>query len=235
MASLAGVSPQRIMADRTFVGFGFGPIQSGLFLYEAHASGNFSRFVVAEIEPELVAAVQRNGGRYSVNIARKDRIEPVTIPGVELYNPREAAGRRAIVAAVSGAAELATCLPSVAFFGTGGEASVARLIAAGLAQRQTALPTLIYAAENHNHAAEILAGHLQQYAAPQVLAQVQPLNTVIGKMSGVITEASALQSLGLAPLTPRTPRAVLVEEFNRILISRVTLPGTRRGIEVFIE
>jgi mannitol-1-phosphate/altronate dehydrogenase len=87
---------------------------------------------------------------------------------------------------------------------------------------------------------------------------VQVLNTVIGKMSGVISEGAASRSaraasawriaapgapargatiarLGLAPLTPRLQRAVLVEEFNRILISRVELPGCKRGIEVFVE
>ena len=32
----------------TFVGFGFGAIQAGLFLYEAYRSGNFGRLVVAE-------------------------------------------------------------------------------------------------------------------------------------------------------------------------------------------
>ena len=33
--------------QKTFVGFGFGPIQSGLFLLEAFRSGNFDRYVVA--------------------------------------------------------------------------------------------------------------------------------------------------------------------------------------------
>jgi mannitol-1-phosphate/altronate dehydrogenase len=36
-------------------------------------------------------------------------------------------------------------------------------------------------------------------------------------------------------MTPTTPKAVLVEEFNRILISQITLPGFKRGISVFIE
>ena len=45
------------MGDHVFVGFGFGPIQSGLFLNEAFQSGNFSRLVVAEIDQNLVDAV----------------------------------------------------------------------------------------------------------------------------------------------------------------------------------
>jgi mannitol-1-phosphate/altronate dehydrogenase len=63
----------------------------------------------------------------------------------------------------------------------------------------------------------------------------QVLNTVIGKMSCVITDPAMIRSLGLMTMTPVTPRAILVEEFNRILISRITLPGFRRGIEVLSE
>ena len=57
----------------TFVGFGFGPIQSALFLFEAFMSGNFSRYVVAEVDAELVKAVRENGGAYAINIARKGK------------------------------------------------------------------------------------------------------------------------------------------------------------------
>jgi len=48
--------------DRTFVGFGFGPIQAGLFCLEAQQSGAFDRLVVAEVAPALVAALRRAGG-----------------------------------------------------------------------------------------------------------------------------------------------------------------------------
>ncbi len=47
--------------NRTFVGFGFGAIQSGLLLYEAYKSENFSRLVVAEVIPAVVAAVREVG------------------------------------------------------------------------------------------------------------------------------------------------------------------------------
>ena len=76
---------------KTFVGFGFGPIQAGLFLYEAQTSKHFSRFVVAEIDPALVRAVRENGGECTVNIARKDGIDRFTLKGVEIYNPRDPA------------------------------------------------------------------------------------------------------------------------------------------------
>ncbi|MBU4212845.1 MAG: hypothetical protein KKD33_09710, partial [Verrucomicrobia bacterium] len=60
---------------KLFVGFGFGAIQAGLFLYEAHASGQFDRFVVAEVMPEVVDAIRKAGGRYRVNIAAVQGIE----------------------------------------------------------------------------------------------------------------------------------------------------------------
>ena len=76
------------MKDHVFVGFGFGPIQAGLFVHEAFQSGNFARIVISEIDAKLVAAVRANGGSYYVNIARADRIEVVRVDGIEIYNPR---------------------------------------------------------------------------------------------------------------------------------------------------
>ncbi len=220
---------------KTFVGFGFGPIQSALFLYEAHRSGHFSRYLVAEVDAALVRAVRAAGGRYAINIAHPDRIERVVIEGVQLGDPAEASDRRALVDAIAAADEMATALPSVQFYDSGDAASVVRLLADGLAQRDPSRPAIIYAAENHNRAAEILAERLQASVRADALGSVQTLNTVIGKMSGVITDADTIGRLGLATLTPETPRAVLVEPFNHILISRVTLPGVQRGIGVFVE
>ena len=226
-------------ADRkTFVGFGFGPIQSGLFLYEAQVSGNFRRLVVAEVVEDLVCAVRANGGRYTVNIARPDRIDRVPIEGVEIYNPRDAADRAALVEAVAESDEMATCLPSVQFYDADEQTSVAGAIAEGLARRSDRAPgrpAILYAAENHNHAAEILRQRLAAHAGGAALAGLQTLNTVIGKMSGVIADRQAVDRIGLETITPDIPRAILVEEFNRILISRIALPGFRRGIEVFLE
>ena len=50
------------MAEHIFTGFGFGPIQGGLFVKEAFQSGNFARIVVSEIDAELVDAVRANKG-----------------------------------------------------------------------------------------------------------------------------------------------------------------------------
>lgn len=223
------------MAARTFVGFGFGPIQSALFLYEAYRSGHFSRFVIAEVDASIVQAVRSAGGRYTINIALPDRIEQATISGVELYNPAVPDHRHQILHAIAASAELATSLPSVAFYDKGGQTSVARALADGLSLRATPRSTIIYTAENHNHAAELLRESVAKHCAPAALQDVQFLNTVIGKMSGVITDAATIARLNLATMTPALSKAVLVEEFNRILISQITLPGFTRGIDVFLE
>lgn len=220
---------------KTFVGFGFGPIQSALFLYEAYCSGNFDRYVVAEVDAGLVGAVRAGGGRYSINIAHPDRIEQVVVDGVRLCDPADERDRNELVEAIAVADEMATALPSVRFYDTGGVTSVGKLLADGFQRRDPSKPVIIYAAENHNRAAEILSERLSAKVPDDALANMQTLNTVIGKMCGVITDVDTIRRLRLAPLTLDTPRAVLVERFNHILVSRVTLEGLQRGIEVFVE
>ena len=206
-------------SSRTFVGFGFGAIQGGLFLYEAFRSGNFDRLVVAEVLPDVVAALRRSGGRYRVNVATPTGLEVHEVTGIEALNPKDPSDRVALLAALGEASEICTALPSVDFF-----SSVAPLLADGLRA-----PAVIYTAENNNHAAELLEAAVRRLntALP---AQHQFLNTVIGKMSGVVTATG-----NLAAITDGLPRAVLVEQFNRILITQISLPGFHRGIEVFSE
>ncbi|MCG2661414.1 MAG: hypothetical protein L6437_14360 [Kiritimatiellae bacterium] len=226
---------------KLFVGFGFGAIQAGLFLYEAHASGQFDRFVVAEVMPEVVDAIRKAGGRYRVNIAAVQGIEKKEISGITILNPNDPADREALVAAVADADELACALPSVRFYETGGAASVISVLTDGLARRRSrgeARRSIIYAAENHNHAAEILetllTGSLAVPAAT-LRAQVQCLNTVIGKMSGIVTDEAQIAEQGLARLAGDRGRCMLVEAFNHILITRIAWSDFPRGIPIFIE
>jgi len=227
---------------RTFVGFGFGAIQSGLFLYEAFHSGAFSRLVVAEVQPEVVEAVRREGGSFCVNIARHDRVEPACIGPVEIYNPDVETDRVALVAAIAEADEIATAVPSVAFYISKKPGSIQRLLAKGLCQKveHGGARAVIYAAENHNHAAEILEAAVMQLVTPEqqaaVHARVRFLNTVIGKMSQVVTDPEEVRRRQLTPITPGFPRAFLVEAFNHILVSRVQFPEPfERGISVLLE
>jgi len=222
------------MSEHVFVGFGFGPIQAGLFAKEAFQSAHFGRMVVAEIDPSLVAALRANGGSYRVNVARADGIEQVQIDGVELLDPTEAQDAAVLRDALAGATEIATCLPSVSFYDTGGGDSVAALIADALHRRKTGA-TIVYAAENNNHAAEILQEAVSQRLGALLPGGVQFLNTVIGKMSRVVTDPAEITERGLARMAPGIDRAFLVEEFNRILVSETAISGFRPGIEVFVE
>ena len=118
-------------SPKTFVGFGFGAIQGGLFLYEAFRSGRFGRLVVAEVVPDVVAAVRRAHGRFRVNIATRTGIVVQEVTGVEIFNPTVPADAQALAAALAEASEIATALPSVDFYQRG-EPSVAGLIASAI-------------------------------------------------------------------------------------------------------
>ena len=248
---------------KTFVGFGFGAIQGGLFLYEAFRSGNFKRLVVAEVMPDVVAAVRQAGG-YRVNIATSNAIRVEEVRGIEILNPLEAADAAVLADALAEASEIATALPSVEFYNRGNP-SVAALIGEAIRRktRDERLPRcIVYTAENHNHAAEILEslcgaregesgapaspgfGRAHSPVHPPAWPRLKPakagapgqfLNTVIGKMSGVVTDPGEIAAQCLVGLAGDLPRAFLVEEFNRILISRIDLSGFQRGIKVFIE
>ncbi|MGA2641134.1 MAG: hypothetical protein ABSG21_09550 [Spirochaetia bacterium] len=216
----------------TFVGFGFGPLQAGLLLFEAVESGSFDRFVVAEVDQGLVDRVRSAGSEVAINIAGRTGIRTRRLRSIEVFNPRVAVDRDAIVSAVAEAGELGTAIPSVELYASGGDASVAATLARGA---RPGRKRILYAAENNNFAAEILRKAIQECAPEEPFDDLQCLNTVIGKMSGVVTSPEEMNRLGVAPLVPGFDKCVLVEEFNRILISRITLPGFNRGIRVFEE
>jgi mannitol-1-phosphate 5-dehydrogenase len=135
----------------------------------------------------------------------------------------------------------------VQFYTSPSPGSIHRLLAQGLRVKAAAQGPLaiVYAAENHNHAAEILeASVLEEIPEDdrgRVSTRVRFLNTVIGKMSGVVSEADEIKSQNLATVTPGGHRAFLVEAFNRILISKIRFAGAgdappfQRGIKVFEE
>lgn len=236
-----------LSGQRTYVGFGFGAIQTGLFLYEAYQSGHFGRLVVAEVVPEVVTAVRAAGGHFSVNIAHLDRIESVTIGPVQIENPREAADRGRLIEAIAAADEIGTAVPSVNYYQTPGEGSLHQVLADGLRlkARRSGPRAVIYAAENHHRAAESLREQVE-VAVPDpertaVNDWVRYLNTVIPKMSGLTEGPSSEGESPLLPVTPGSSRAFLVEAFNRILISKVDFSGApdaspfERGIDVFEE
>lgn len=236
-----------LTGNRTYVGFGLGPIQAGLFLFEAFRSGGFRRLVVAEVLPHVVSAVRQAGGRFRVNIAHSHHVEIAEVGPVEIEDPASEPDRKRLVRAVAEAEEIATAVPSVQHYASAGPGSIHRILAEGLRKKATAHGprAIVYAAENHNHAAEILQAKVFEEVPEDeqeaVRSSVQFLNTVIGKMSGIVSDPEEVRAQGLATITPEDRRAFLVEAFNRILISKISFneingaPPFRRGITVFEE
>lgn len=213
----------------SFVGIGFGPIQSGLFLCEAFRSGAFDRLVVSEINAETVEKIRENNGCYQVNIAHSDHVQVTSVENVEAFNPTVKEDAIALIHAIGEASEIAVALPSVNLYETGCP-SVVDLLAEGIRLKQSGIAfpeTVIYTAENNNQAAEILDRALQNRLGETL--RIQALNTVIGKMSGIA------KSSNLVPWITGEESAFLVEAFNRIYISKILLPDFKRGITAFIE
>jgi mannitol-1-phosphate 5-dehydrogenase len=236
-----------LSGTRTYVGFGFGAIQAGLFLYEAFGSGAFGRLVVAEVLPEVVSAVRGAGGHFCVNIAHSDRVERAMVGPVAIEDPASASDRERLVHAIAEAEEIGTAIPSVAYYVSEGSGSLHRILADGLRKKAASNGprAVVYTAENHNHAAEMLESSVMAEIPGDereaVRSRVRFLNTVIGKMSGAISDPEEIQSQELTTITPGDRRAFLVEAFNRILISKIRFGETggeplfRRGIQVFEE
>jgi len=189
-----------------FLGIGFGPIQTGIFLAGAF-DGGVDRVAVAEVDSALVAAVRRAGGAIAINVAGKAGIETKLIEGVEIYNPNDPADFPKLLEMATIADEVATALPGVKFF---------KDVAPWLRQGFSSDPgrrRFIYVAENGNRAAELLAE-----ALGLSLPKTHCLNTVVGKMSGIVP-AEECEARGLAPLCEGAGKGHLVEEFKDILIS----------------
>ena len=227
----------------TYVGFGFGAIQPGLLLYEAFRAQAFDRYVVAEIQPSLVDAMRRSEGRYTFNIASMDGVRQVTLGPVDLVDVGVPADREQLVAAIAEAHEIGTAITTFDQYVMDIPGSLHRMIAEGLRRKvaQVGSKVLVYAAENHNRAKEMLKeAVMAEVPAPErdgVNARVQFVNTVISKMCGLVTDPEVIAAHDLAPMWPDVmpDRALLVEDYDRLLIDEVTMPGFERGITIFEE
>ncbi|NLB69311.1 MAG: hypothetical protein GX804_06480, partial [Lentisphaerae bacterium] len=159
---------------------------------------------------------------------------------VEIYNPTNPEDRRKLVDHVARATEIATALPSVDFYNKGDSGNVLGILSDAFrikSNQNTSADTIIYTGENNNHAAEILISGLENRLGKKQLAAagIQVLNTVIGKMSGIVTDEAQIREQNLVEIAPGTCSAFLVESFNKILISKIKLKGFVRGIKVFEE
>jgi mannitol-1-phosphate 5-dehydrogenase len=221
-----------------FVGLGFGAIQSGLFVYEAFRTGNYAPPLVIDVRPDLVAGLRSDSGHFRVNIARADRIDVAEMGPINVADSSVASEAELVVEAIAGADEFASALPSVAFYRTDGPSSPHRLLAEGLRRRTRSEPLIVFCAENHRSAAQLLeVAVLESVSAGErdaVAARARYVDTVIGKMSGLITDEAELAQHDLAPINSALLAAFLVEEFDRILVSRVG-EGLHPGMPVLRE
>ena len=159
-----------------------------------------------------------------------------------LFRSASEPDRQRLVEAIAEAEEIGTAIPSVEHYVSAKPASIHSILAAGLSQKadRGGPRAIVYAAENHNHAAEILESQvwneIHESHRGAARSQVRFVNTVIGKMSQVVSDPAEIKARGLVTIAPDFPRAFLVESFNRILISRVRFDETfHRGIAVFEE
>ena len=204
-----------------FTGFGFGAIQAGLFTLEALRENNFEQVVICEISAELVSRVRENQGRFTVNIAHRDGIESVEVGPIEILNPCCEADREILLEKLAHSREAATAVPSVAAYSSTGPASIHRLLASSRRAGKKD-PLVVYTAENNNQAAEILRDAVRSESGLQgedFDGSISFVNTVIGKMSGIITDPGEIEARQLTCLVRGYETAILVEEFNRILVS----------------
>lgn len=219
---------------RRFVGLGFGPIQAGLFVYEAFRIGAYASPLVVDVRADLVAGLRADGGHFCVNIARADRTGVARIGPVRVADSTVAAERAAVIEAIAAADELATALPSVRSYHSAVPHSPHLLLAEGLQRRTAPQPLIVFCAENHREAAALLEeavlGAVGPAARDAVRRRARWVDTVIGKMSGVISDPAELAVLGLATITSALPEAFLVEEFDRILVSRVDSEGAAEAL-----
>ena len=223
--------------SKTFVGFGFGAIQGGLFLPEAFRSGNFSRLVVSEIEPDLVSQIRQAGGSYFCNVAEADHVRLEEITGLEIFNPLVPSDREKLVDAIACASELCTALPSYTLYDAGQEASVASLLAEGLERKLTesSLPSaVVYAAENDSRAASRLQNTCRKYLSNSLGERVTFSETVIAKMCSVVLDQERIGKENLREVTTGAQKSFLVEAFDKILVEERVPHDFERGITQFI-
>lgn len=208
---------------KSFVGFGMGALQCGLFLLEARKSGRFGTLTLCEIDPVAVAACK--GGRLTVNVAGENGLETVTVENVQVLHPE--ADAALAVKAIAGADEIATALPHVLSYERG-KPSPADLLARGL---DASKPRIVYTAENHPHAAEILRADLLKRRVPP--SDTAFVGMAVGRMAAAVRDPKEIADRKLAPLAPGLKLAIVVETFDRIMVAKHPLKGFESGFTSF--
>lgn len=204
---------------RTLVGFGFGPIQAGVFVPFARTEG-FEHITIAEIDQTLVRALRSNGGAYTVNVAHADRLEVRQIEGVEILDPALEEQAGTIRDRLREASTIVTALPSPASYAAGGDTSVVAYLARAL--QEAGPPVVVYTTENHPSAPACLEAAVRARLSCGLPARpVAVVGCVIGKMSQMIQGPHLRRRRDLVAMVPDLERVFLVESYDRIIAGRV--------------
>ena len=200
--------------QKIYVGIGSGAVQLGLWAYYASLSG--MRIILSDVDPIRVDQIRKNRNFYYINIAYFDRIASVRIGPVEIYNLNIPEERSKIVKFVTQANDIVTAVPDISVYQKG----VSDLLREGLLLRGKKLPLVVYASENKIKAAQILRKSVFPVHTP---AFVQFCDTVIGRMGGLHSDLRLIRKLNLTVIAPGSKEALLVEDFDRIIIEKENL------------
>lgn len=211
------------MSQKVFLGIGGGAIQLGLWAYYAFLEG--ARIVLTEVDEEKIRCIRGNDNTYWINIASFDRITPVKVGPVEILNPGVENERRKIIEATGIANDIVTAVPSVDLYEKGG---IAKILRQGLSHRET--PVLIYASENHIEAASILKASVFGKKTPN---HIRFADTVIERMGGPHFDSAFIQECKFSTITPGINQALLVEDFDKIIVEKTTSAEDEEFVSLF--
>ncbi len=198
--------------QKIYVGIGSGAIQLGLWAYYANLSG--MKVILSDVDAAKVEQIRKNENFYHINIAYFDRIASVKVGPVEIYNLNIPEDRMKIVDYISQANDIVTAVPDVSVYENG----ISDLLREGLLCRRKNLPAVIYASENKIRAAQTLKGLV--WPGGDSPPFVQFCDTVIARMGGLHSDPRLIKKLSLTPITIESKEALLVENFDRIIIEK---------------
>lgn len=159
----------------TVLQFGAGNIGRGFMGHIFTAAGYEVVFV--DVSPDLVDALNRHR-EYPLRLAGPDRFETLQIQPVRAVDGRD-------VDAV--ARELERCDFACTAVGVPALRHIAPVLAAGVRQRERPLDVIL--CENQLHCSQLLRGLLEPHLSPEELARVGLVESVVGRMVPVVSEA----------------------------------------------
>lgn len=196
---------------KIYVGIGSGAVQLGLWAYHANLAG--MKIVLCDVDPLRINQIRENKNSYYINIAHFDRIVSVKVGPVEIYNLSIPEERDKIINYIGKANDIVTAVSSTSIY----EKGISDLLREGLLLKKKISPVIVYASENQIKAARTLG----KLVFPETTHPfVQFCDTVIARMGGVHSDPVLIKKLELQPMTSGDKEAMLVEDFDKIIVEK---------------